>query len=99
MNKNKHVIAISNYVKEELLKLYPRSKSNYYVFNAGITKDRLHHKESDDDGRHILFVGGIEERKGLIHLLNAIKIINKKSPDIVLDIIGRVREKKLIIIY
>jgi glycosyltransferase involved in cell wall biosynthesis len=90
----RHTIAISEYVKNEVLRLYPESKSKYYVYNAGITKDRLNPKESSDDGSHILFVGGIEERKGLIHLLKAIRIINENNPNIILDIIGRVREKE-----
>lgn len=93
INKIKHVIAISEYVKTELQRLYPKSRAKYHVYNAGISQDWLNHKESNDDGKHILFVGGIEERKGLIHLINAMKIIVKNNPNVSLDIVGRARER------
>lgn len=93
MKRIEHIIAISEYVKDELQRLYPKSNANYYVFNAGVSNEWLDNLGSVEDGKHLLFVGGIEKRKGLIHLLKAFKIIHKNNPNIILDIVGRVREK------
>jgi len=47
-----------------------------------------------DDKINILFVGRIEERKGLIYLLKAYKILEKKFPNLRLIIVGKGRLKK-----
>ncbi len=45
-------------------------------------------KRFSDDKLNILFLGRIEERKGLIYLLKAFKILNKSYPNLRLIVVG-----------
>jgi len=51
-------------------------------------------KKFSDDKINILFLGRIEERKGLIYLLEAFKILDKKFPNLRLIIVGEGELKK-----
>ncbi len=54
------------------------------IFNTGVPKI-----EKYLDGKiNILFLGRIEERKGLIYVLRALKILNKKFNDLRLIVVG-----------
>ena len=48
--------------------------------------------DKNEVSNRILFVGGIEERKGLHVLIDAIAIVKKVIPDIKLHIVGGVRK-------
>ena len=53
-------------------------------FNPGVAKI----KKYSDGKLNILFLGRIEERKGLIYLLKALKILNKKYENLRLIVVG-----------
>jgi len=54
------------------------------IFNPGVPKI----KKFDDSKTNILFLGRIEERKGLIYLLKAYKILEKKFSNLRLIVVG-----------
>jgi glycosyltransferase involved in cell wall biosynthesis len=81
------IIAITPYVKR---KIKPRTKSNPHVIPIGIVKDYYAAHGVEKEGR-LLFVGGIEPRKGIIHLLEALTLL-KGRKNLSLHIVGGVRD-------
>lgn len=84
----RNVIAVSPYVKREV---QPFTKGYITViFNP--VDDKFFTVEKDEVPNRLLFVGGIEERKGLDVLIRAVARIKKTVPDIELHIVGGVRK-------
>lgn len=63
---------------------------NLNVFNPNTKK----HEEYIDDKLNLLFVGRIEERKGLLYLIKAYKIIKQKHNNVKLLVVGEGPLKK-----
>ena len=84
------IIAVTPYVKEKIRKF---SKGSIHVIPVGINESFFDLPNNEQRNR-LLFVGGVEPRKGLIHLLRAVKILKNINPDIEVHIIGRVRKQK-----
>jgi L-malate glycosyltransferase len=84
----RNVIAVSPYVKREV---QPFIQGNITViFNP--VEGKFFNVEKDEVPNRLLFVGGIEERKGLDVLIRAVARIKKTVPDIELHIVGGVRK-------
>jgi len=75
------------------LKFFKNYKGQKTVIPNGIDFDEFSKrlpklKKFADDKLNILFLGRIEERKGLIYLLKALKILNKKYSNLRLIVVG-----------
>lgn len=81
---------VSPYVKQKIRK---KCNGKIYVIPNGVRDDFFDLENNEDDNR-LLFVGGIEPRKGLLNLLKAIPLIKKEIPSVKLHIVGRVRKEK-----
>ncbi len=80
---------ISPYVKK---KIESFCKGEIYIIPCGIREEFFEIENNEVENR-LLFVGGIEPRKGLLNLLKAVKIIKKEIPDVRLHIVGSVRKQ------
>lgn len=90
LKKSKFIVAVTPYVEQKI-----RQKCNglLYIIPNGIDQDNFEIKSNLIENR-LLFVGGIEPRKGVLDLLRAINIIKKENPFIKLHIVGKVRNKE-----
>lgn len=84
------IIAVNLEDKKELEKTF---KNVIYIPN-GVDLSP-YQKIKPKINKKITFIGRIHEQKGIIYLLNAFEIINKKFPDFKLEIIGGVTEYAL----
>ena len=91
LHRIKNIIVVSPYVKEKIKPLCKDSKIQ--VIPVGINEDFFNVPDNEKENR-LLFVGGIEPRKGLLHLLNAVKLIRGTIHNIDLHIVGRIRKKR-----
>jgi len=82
------VIAVSPYVKREILPFTQGDIS--VIFNP--VEEKFFSVEKSEVSRRLLFVGGIEERKGLDVLIRAVARVKKTVPDIELHIVGGIRK-------
>ncbi len=79
----------SPYVKNLFTKLLPKSK--YFYIELGVKKGlKQLVKPKPETNHNLLFVGSIEQRKGLIYLIEALNILNKKNISFHCDIVGKV---------
>lgn len=84
------IIAVTPYVKKTV---EPYCNSYIHIIPVGLSDEYFEIKNKEKKGR-LLFVGGIEPRKGLMSLLRAIKILKEKGCTVDLHIVGRVRKKE-----
>lgn len=87
LGRIRHIIVVSEYVRDRIRN---RTKSEIRVVSAGISDEFFSVSGGGKEGR-LLFVGGIEPRKGLLCLLEAVKIVLPKS-GVRLRIVGGVRD-------
>lgn len=59
------------------------------LFNPSADGDAVREKHELDDRPLVLFVGGLEPRKGLEYLLFAMELVQKKVPDARLIVVGK----------
>lgn len=85
----KHLVAITPYVKNII---EPATKGDISVIYHPVD-EKFFNVKKEEIGNRILFVGGIEPRKGLHILIDAIKIVKQDIPDVRLHIIGGIRKK------
>lgn len=85
----KTIVAITPYVEK---KIKPFSDGNIYIIPNGVQDFFFNIKNIEIQGR-LLFIGGIELRKGLQNLIEAIHIIRKYDIEITLHIVGGIRKK------
>ena len=83
------VIANSNQVREEIIRLYGMDPTRIRVIVNGLDRQRFHplaanaipalrrRLEAPEDGAVVLFVGSGFERKGLTYLLQAFGCLNR----------------------
>lgn len=83
------ITVLTPYVKK---KIEDMCAGRIYVVPIGINDDYFN-IANDEIKNRLLFIGGIEPRKGLIHLLRAINIIKNEIQDIDLHIVGMIRKK------
>lgn len=89
--KNADILTvITPYVRNTIKPIF---KGEIHVIPAGI-KDKWYDIESKEKRDRLLFVGGIEPRKGLEYLMMAMKYIRAEVPNVTLDVVGRIRKKK-----
>lgn len=82
-------MAVSPYVKNII---EPVTKGDISViFNP--VEEKFFNVKKEEICHRILFVGGIEPRKGLHVLIDAIKIVKQDIPDVRLHIVGGIRKK------
>jgi glycosyltransferase involved in cell wall biosynthesis len=85
----KVLTVVSPYVKT---KIEPFCKGEIHVIPNGIRNEFFGIKNNEIENR-LLFVGGIEPRKGLLNVLKAVEIVKKEIPDVELHIVGGVRKQ------
>ena len=85
------IIAVSEYTKSELLKLYKIDKSKISVIYEAYNKDlfTIRNKTKQNDSINILSVGTINKRKNFTQIVKIIPIIKDKFGDVKLEIIGK----------
>lgn len=84
----KYLVAVSPYVKSII---EPVTKDISVIFNP--VDEKFFNVKKEEICHRILFVGGIEPRKGLHVLIDAIKIVKQDIPDVRLHIVGGIRKK------
>ena len=88
--KNAKILTVvSPYVKKKIRKW---CNGNIHVIPNGVRGDFFEIKNNEIENR-LLFVGGIEPRKGLLNLLKAINMVKNEISSVKLHIVGRVRKK------
>jgi glycosyltransferase involved in cell wall biosynthesis len=88
LNRALNIISISPYVKKSVQPMTQGTIS--VIFNP--VEPKFFTVQKDEVPNRLLFVGGIEERKGLDVLIRAVARIKKTVPDIELHIVGGVRK-------
>jgi glycosyltransferase involved in cell wall biosynthesis len=88
LSKARHVAAISPYVKEAVR---PLTNADVTVIFDPFEPNFLNVEKNEIPNR-LLFVGGIEERKGLETLVHALKHVKADIPGVQLHIVGGVRK-------
>ncbi len=88
LNRAIHLIAVSPYVKRAIAPMTTGEIS--VIYNS--LNEMFFSVDKNEVSNRILFVGGIEERKGLHILIDAIAAVKKTIPDIKLHIVGGVRK-------
>jgi glycosyltransferase involved in cell wall biosynthesis len=79
----------SPYIKNLFEQFLPKSK--YFYIELGVKKSLTRFaKQETEKNNNLLFVGNIEQRKGLIYLIEALNIVNKKSLPFHCNIVGKV---------
>lgn len=86
-----NIVAVSSYVKREIVDHTRLSDSEIKVISNPVESKFFDIKKCDQFPNQLLFVGGIEERKGLDVLIKALYEVKKHIPDISLHVIGGVR--------
>lgn len=99
MRKADGVIAVSQFTRDQILKRWPvrenRVRVIYHALDRRFQTDipsrsfRMLREKLSLPASFILFVGGVEPRKNLLNLVEALKIIHSKQGKIPLVIAGR----------
>lgn len=100
LKKADTVVVVSNFLKKRLSELYPFYKDKIAVIPLGVNEKRFEEcilKKEKERDKKLLFLGRLEEKKGVIYLLEAIKKVLVYYPDIILNICGDGTEKNFLI--
>jgi len=90
------IIAVSDYIYQHALKNgCPEDKIIQH--SIGIDVQKFTQVKNESEIPEILFVGRLVEKKGLVYLLEALKLIKDKFPDLKLTIVGDGPLKKKLI--
>lgn len=85
----KILTTVSPYVKQKIRR---KCSGEIYVIPNGISGGVFEIENNEIDNR-LLWVGGIEPRKGLLNLLKAVDLLKKEIPSAKLHIVGKVRKR------
>ncbi len=95
LEKVKNATCVSYYVEREMRKIISKTRYGYYLIHANIISNPIDPKflnvKKHPIHNQILYVGGIEERKGLDVLIKALYIVKKQIPNIKLNVVGSIR--------
>lgn len=93
-----NIICVSSKLAEDIKSIYGRSK-NVYVVNNGTQEIPLttsHDNKLDVNRINLIFVGGINRRKGILETISVLKyIIDNSDIDVHLDIYGSVENSNI----
>jgi glycosyltransferase involved in cell wall biosynthesis len=91
----KNVVCVSYYVEREVRKCISKTLYGNYAIHADVISNpvgpRFFNIKHNPIPNQLLYVGGIEERKGLDVLIRSLFIVKKQIPDIKLNIVGEIR--------
>lgn len=87
------VICVSEFTKKRMIE--EGVKANYEVILNGVDQNKFKPNKEIIKENTITFVGNLKPRKGLVFLLNAMIEIDKKRPDIKLNVIGNINFKSI----
>jgi len=91
----KNVVCVSYYVEREVRKCISKTLYGNYAIHADVISNpvdsRFFNIKHNPISNQLLYVGGIEERKGLDILIRSLYIVKKQIPDIKLHIVGEIR--------
>lgn len=99
--RTEKLIAVSNRVKEEILKHYPYAKNEVEVVPNGVDSSSFRPYSEDEKnilrkryelpqtGTFLLFMGGDWSRKGLQYVIEAFNRLSGEYPDLYLLVVGR----------
>lgn len=98
------IICVSNYTLKRFVETFPEYKEKAIVIypgfdylqerkGAGVASFELEKLKGDIFSKYALFLGTIEERKNLLPLIEALKILNKRRVNVGLLLVGRVGYK------
>lgn len=87
IKRAKHIIAISEATRKDILKFYPFAKAgNITVVHHGFNRERYRPLKSTDKtiyqdkyGKYILFVGRLEEKKNVLGMVKAFSLLRKEK--------------------
>ena len=85
------VVIPSPFIKQEITKLLPKKKI-FYVELAVRKSTRYSNEQAKTNNINLLYVGTIEQRKGLKYLISALDLLNKKNIKFHCDIVGKIVE-------
>lgn len=88
--RNTHGVTVSNAMKNELVSLDLKS-DNIQIIPPGLDLECTTSEKIFPKKPKLLYVGSIEQRKGIIYLIEALKFVSDK--DFVLNIVGIIHEK------
>lgn len=98
IKKADYIFTVSNTTENKLKEEYNVNNDKIFVFPNGIKwqniKD-LHLNKKSEDRLKLLFVGRLEERKGLMFLINSLERYKKKYKEkFILNVVGKGDNKK-----
>lgn len=100
LRKADRIISVSNFLKNRIMEISGLNKDKIYVISSGVDIDIFEQarlKKSEENvpaKRNILFIGRLEEKKGINYLLKALTRVVKIYPDVKLTITGDGSEKE-----
>lgn len=83
--KTRYAVAVSRFVGEALQHQYPHLDITQIPLTYAPDLDR---PISDARGNTLAYVGSVDERKGIVYLVEAIRLIRNRFPDLVLNVCG-----------
>ncbi len=90
--KSEHVIAISEFTKEDVMKSmrYKRAEKFTVIYeSADEIRDKAEPIESLENKEFITYVGRHQPHKNLSRLIDALQVLREKHPNILLAIVGK----------
>jgi glycosyltransferase involved in cell wall biosynthesis len=91
----KNIVTVSSYVEKEIRKCISKTQYGNCLIYTDVISNPVDLKFmsviNHPIENRLLYVGGIEERKGLHVLIKSLAIVKKTIPDITLDIVGSIR--------
>jgi glycogen(starch) synthase len=92
--KSKKIICVSNFTKDIIIDKYSMSsKKVVYITNGIHLKKPQNTISANSINNQILYIGRIDERKGVEFLIKAMIQINKSNPELLLHIVGEGKDK------
>lgn len=82
------IVVPSQYVANEVAERYPQMKHKIFVIPHGADHFQVREKESVP-GNYFLYVGHIEKRKNLDHIIQAFEILATQKPEVQLILVGK----------
>ena len=84
------IITVSPYIKDLCHKKYTHKNIRFWPIPFA---DRIIRTEEIDKTGNLIYLGTIEPRKGLVYLIDALKILKDQKVSINLDIVGKVKDQ------